>query len=290
MDLKIYNIMMGTSYQHGISDNESSLSSETNIDLTYNSDDEIPIKELKTVSMRLKNEIDSSSKCSSNVSTPLISHTNSNSLFDHESDNSDHDDDYASCVTKEFIDIDESSKMEVFNDTQKSKITRPTINDQQKLLTSNDICDSSDDTSSRGTLDLIIPPPKNFQGINNPFHNNNQNNVKKEKDNRSKKLLQTSGSDSGKNNKRKQSNNIILAKNQVTIELNNLKNQNNEVPVRLNKNNEQFRMVRTVKRRLSAKDILVGPNQEIKRRKMRRRSGHVEVNIFICLSQYFCIF
>lgn len=33
-----------------------------------------------------------------------------------------------------------------------------------------DICDSSD-TSSRSTLDSIIPPPENFNGLNNPFHN-----------------------------------------------------------------------------------------------------------------------
>lgn len=30
-------------------------------------------------------------------------------------------------------------------------------------------CDSSDETSSKSTLDLIIPPPKDFEGKNNPF-------------------------------------------------------------------------------------------------------------------------
>ena len=29
--------------------------------------------------------------------------------------------------------------------------------------------ESSDETSSRGTLDLFIPPPSNFDGLNNPF-------------------------------------------------------------------------------------------------------------------------
>ena len=28
---------------------------------------------------------------------------------------------------------------------------------------------NSDDTSSRGTLDSFIPPPKDFEGTNNPF-------------------------------------------------------------------------------------------------------------------------
>lgn len=288
MDLQIYNIMMGTTYQHhGISDNESSLSSETNIDLTYNSDDEIPIKELKTVSIRLKNEIDSSSKCSSNLSTPLVSHTNSTSLFDRESDNSEEDDDdYPSCVTKEFIDIDESSKMDVFNDEQKAKILLPTHDGDGKLMSPHDVCDSSDETSSRGTLDLIIPPPKNFQGINNPFHNDNQNNVKKKK---AKQNKTTSGnnfnegsvSDSGKKNKRKQINNGNVnygskAQNISTDLVGNMAHLNNEVPVN-NKNNNGVSF-RIVKRRLSAKDILIGPNQEVKRRRIRRRSGHIEVN------------
>lgn len=30
---------------------------------------------------------------------------------------------------------------------------------------------SSDETSSRGTLDMFIPPPQNFDGLNNPFFN-----------------------------------------------------------------------------------------------------------------------
>ena len=30
---------------------------------------------------------------------------------------------------------------------------------------------SSDETSSKGTLDVFIPPPKNFEGLNNPFCN-----------------------------------------------------------------------------------------------------------------------
>lgn len=37
---------------------------------------------------------------------------------------------------------------------------------------------SSDETSSKGTLDVFIPPPKNFDGLNNPFCNlstHNQN-------------------------------------------------------------------------------------------------------------------
>lgn len=96
---------------------------------------------------------------------------------------------------------------------------------------------SSDDNSSRGTLDLIIPPPKDFQGINNPFLS--QICEPQPTDPRTKAGAKTKkGSASG---------------------------------------TSHIRLVRTVKRRLSARDIVIGPNMEVKRRKIRRSSGPFEV-------------
>jgi Polycomb-like MTF2 factor 2 len=102
-----------------------------------------------------------------------------------------------------------------------------------------EICDSSDETSSKSTLDLIIPPPDNFKGSNNPFHINYRTDIKM------KGFEKISGS----------------KRNSFT----------NKFP--------EVRIVRTIKRRLSAKDLLVGPNQEVKRRKIykRRKSSNVEV-------------
>jgi hypothetical protein len=61
-----------------------------------------------------------------------------------------------------------------------------------------------------------------------------------------------------------------------------MKNIDMNVFRRSNGNGNKFaevRIVRTIKRRLSAKDILLGPNQEVKRRKIskRRKSTDVEV-------------
>lgn len=99
---------------------------------------------------------------------------------------------------------------------------------------------SDSDEASRSALDLIIPRPDNFRGSNNPFHINYRSDVK-------------------------------LMKN---IDMNVFRRSNgngNKFP--------EVRIVRTIKRRLSAKDILLGPNQEVKRRKItkRRKSSDVEV-------------
>lgn len=107
-----------------------------------------------------------------------------------------------------------------------------------------DLYDSSDDTSSRGTLDSIIPPPKDFRGRNNPFIN----------DDDSKPQTSTPK-------------NITSAMNALF--------GNSSVAFRPENG---VRMVRTVKRRLSAKDIRIGPNMEVKRRKLKRRSDLVEVS------------
>ena len=55
---------------------------------------------------------------------------------------------------------------------KKDKIVQPKYS---KKSLPPDICDSSlDNTFSRNsTLDFIIPPPNNFDGANNPFHNSN---------------------------------------------------------------------------------------------------------------------
>lgn len=109
---------------------------------------------------------------------------------------------------------------------------------QRNLAPELDICDSSDETSSKSTLDLIIPPPINFKGFNNPFHVNYKSDIK------------------------------FKVNNEKFIKRNPVMSKFTDV-----------RIVRTIKRRLSAKDILLGPNQEVKRRKItkRRKSADVEI-------------
>lgn len=109
-------------------------------------------------------------------------------------------------------------------------------NKEPKTNVEAELCDSSDETSSKSTLDLIIPRPDNFKGFNNPFHVNYKSDVKLK----------------------------------VTEKLNG-RQVLNKFP--------EVRIVRTIKRRLSAKDLMLGPNQEVKRRKItkRRKSSDVEV-------------
>lgn len=115
-------------------------------------------------------------------------------------------------------------------------------------------CDLSSDensSSSRGTssLDLIIPPPANFLGRNNPF------------------LMATP-------KKSAQGRGIGVG---ATVGVTGLINS----IFKLKGNaKEQPRMVRTIKRRLSAKDITIGPNQEVRRRRTRRLTTSIEVGIF----------
>lgn len=134
---------------------------------------------------------------------------------------------------------------------------RPPSNPKPEFVA--EFCDSSDDGSSRGTLDSIIPVPKDFTGINNPF-------------------LSESSSNSFTNEAITKSNssNIGLASTIVTTANGNSGYDKNHV-----------RIVRTVKRRLSAKDIMIGPNQEIKRRKLKKRSaGEVEVGLMIIVIRF----
>lgn len=125
-----------------------------------------------------------------------------------------------------------------------------------------DFCDSSDDTSSRGTLDSIIPPPKDFSGSNNPFLIDNSNS--------SNSLL----------------NSTTISSNATVSGLNFTNSISNGVANNGAGGGEksQLRLVRTVKRRLNARDILVGPNMEIKRRKLKKRTDeNVEVRKSISL-------
>lgn len=108
---------------------------------------------------------------------------------------------------------------------------------------------SSDDTSSRGTLDSIIPPPKNFSGINNPF------------------LTDI--------NLPSSSNITLLGQSKQNLFKTTANNENALPTTSTGKNTVQ--LVRTVKRRLSAQDIIIGPNMEVKRRKLKKRLENVEV-------------
>lgn len=106
---------------------------------------------------------------------------------------------------------------------------------------------SGDETSSRGTLDAIIPPLKDFQGKNNPF------------------LMNSYSSKPFAN---------MNAYNRQNGRLNSrfsLPNQLNPLfgPV-----------VRPMKRKLSEKDIVIGPNGEVKRRKYRRPKKHLQLQVW----------
>ncbi|CRK99986.1 CLUMA_CG013278, isoform A [Clunio marinus] len=95
--------------------------------------------------------------------------------------------------------------------------------------------DSSDENSSKSTLDWIIPPPSNFHGLNNPFHSQYKANL----------------NFSGK----------IMKKGKSTI---------------FDKQPE-IRIVRTIKRRLSAKDL--ERQGDSKRRKVTKRHKSSDVEI-----------
>lgn len=123
---------------------------------------------------------------------------------------------------------------------------------------SHDFNYSSDDTSSRGTLDSIIPPPENFSGMNNPFLiDSNATNGFRPFDSLTNKtsLFKTTSTSTS-------STTVVTNENSLTTII--------------GKNHVQF--VRTVKRRLSANDIIIGPNMEVKRRKLnKKRMNNVEI-------------
>lgn len=129
------------------------------------------------------------------------------------------------------------------------KPSQPQLGQSEKSNdTSLDFNYSSDDTF---TLDAIIPPPKNFSGINNPF------------------LIDTNACHDSRPFGTT-SNKTILLKCTTTS------NSENVVPSSTLPKG-QVQLVRTVKRRLSANDIIIGPNMEVKRRKLKKRLENVEV-------------
>ncbi|TGZ48158.1 polycomb protein Pcl [Temnothorax longispinosus] len=98
---------------------------------------------------------------------------------------------------------------------------------------------SGDETSSRGTLDSFIPPPKDFQGKNNPFSD----------------LVGTPCSIT------QPISSTPLSYNQCPITL----------PLPLTPVISQPPVVRPAKRQLSEKDIIVDRNGQVKRRRTHRR-------------------
>lgn len=131
--------------------------------------------------------------------------------------------------------------------TKGRKSSQPQLGQSEKSNdTSLDYNYSSDDTF---TLDTIIPPPKNFSGINNPF------------------LIDTNACHDTRSSLGSTSTKTTLLKC--------MNNSENIVPSANLKGNVQ--LVRTVKRRLSANDLIIGPNMEIKRRKLKKRLENVEV-------------
>lgn len=125
------------------------------------------------------------------------------------------------------------------------KPSQPQLGQSEKSNdTSLDFNYSSDDTF---TLDTIIPPPKNFSGINNPF------------------LFDTNSCQDGRS--------FASASYKSGTQLKCTNNSENVIPPVAALNKGHVQLVRTVKRRLSANDI--GPN--MKRRKQKKHLENVEV-------------
>lgn len=127
--------------------------------------------------------------------------------------------------------------------------------------------DSADERPGRGTLDSIIPPPRNFIGSNNPFLSDKSTTTANSL-NAMRKMSYPNDkiNDSGNNG------------NTNCSDITTAFNSNTKLLSKFDKG--KVRIVRTIKRRLSAKDIFIGPNMEIKRRKVKKRSetGNIEVS------------
>uniref|UniRef100_A0A8D8CWS3 Polycomb protein Pcl n=1 Tax=Culex pipiens TaxID=7175 RepID=A0A8D8CWS3_CULPI len=141
------------------------------------------------------------------------------------------------------------------NGNRRAFKSRPKKTDSEKSF---DIYDSSDDTS-RTTLDLIIPPPKDFTGRNNPFHHPAAATTAT-----ASQQVAASGQGGssvvvgvGKSNETKDLMQKVGASGVVSHLSGNMVNG-------------EMRVARIVKRRLSARDILNGSKS--KRRKFRKSS------------------
>ncbi|XP_033226981.1 uncharacterized protein LOC117179371 isoform X2 [Belonocnema kinseyi] len=121
------------------------------------------------------------------------------------------------------------------------EISVPVSGDLLTLPPSTPADTSGDETSSRGTLDSFIPPPKDFEGKNNPFRN----------------LSELLGTPCTIN----QNSSTPLPFNQPPITL----------PLPLTPVISQPPLVRPAKRQLSEKDIIIDRNGQVKRRRQHRR-------------------
>lgn len=121
-------------------------------------------------------------------------------------------------------------------DKRRKKAARTSLDQAQSSSTPLDTVndDSSDENSSKSTLDWIIPPLSNFHGRNNPFHSQYKSNA-------------------GKMTKKGKASVFEKA--------------------------PEIRIVRTIKRRLSAKDLAMGSNRDAKRRKILKRLKSSDVEI-----------
>lgn len=158
----------------------------------------------------------------------------------------------------------EISKLSTKNIIEHSKIMSLHHRNDSYSLFHNEHDSSGDDTSSRGTLDSIIPPPANFQGKNNPFHLHANTKSSKGSFSITNKLF----------------NRHSLSKmNSATAST--TKNQRISLPASLNP--VIIPAMKPLKRQLSEKDLVIGPNGEIKRKKNRkpRKAGQVNHIFFI---------
>lgn len=102
---------------------------------------------------------------------------------------------------------------------------------------------------SKSAIDWIIPTPKNFRGLNNPFHSQYKPDV-----------VVNKGAKNSKNAKR----NGNFARKNI--------DKNKQL-----RTAEGFCIVRAIKRRLSIKELLKEKNQEVKRQKIRRSSFDMQL-------------
>ncbi|XP_047032363.1 metal-response element-binding transcription factor 2 isoform X1 [Helicoverpa zea] len=149
----------------------------------------------------------------------------------------------------------EVSKLSTKNIIEHSKIMSLQHMDRLPPFTSNfshDMESSGDESSSRGTLDAIIPPLKDFQGKNNPFLMQNTY--------PSKKPFSSTTNIYNKQNGKQNNHHTRFS-----------------LPVNLNP--LMGPLVRPLKRKLSEKDIVIGPNGEVKRRKYRRPRKYLQTQL-----------
>lgn len=233
-----------------------------NVDNHFDEDDEIPVKFIIE-----KDKIGKFSGCKI-VATPSTSSA-------------------SSVATTKVTDSNENSR-DVFDDTSRDSIIlvpkAPTnkrrlrkrsaplsgpgpankTKIEKLLIPSPEDSSNDDDTSSKSTLDLIIPAPKDFQGCNNPFN--------------PVYVPQTTGAVSAMLTKVEPEKEVpaMESKKVPGKRLTKIKGASKPPP-----ESSKIRIVRTIRRRLSAKDIIIGPNQEVKyKKKSKHRNEDVEVSSF----------